>query len=317
MIEDQLWHENVNDEGDVISLNGEENIIENVQDPGGPDDDGDGLDDPFHLDDRSTLLDLAREWYLIQIGRNCSNQVANEYFDFAWKYAHVFIELKRQLKGKKVTMKDLREKVVKEYTPGILSDYVFEDLNLPEEERKERQVYVYNQKSFPRKEYPLERYELVSQITKFPPQNIIDLHRKTHPKEHNKSIVLSIDGVSECNSSSRSLEVMSMKFMGCKEIFPCLISRPEVHHKKEMSVNFEAYVENFIEEAEDCGLAIKKLVADAPERAHWRKQKAHGGFHSCDVCTANPITMKIPGKNSSNLSLKWKFFRTEMFLKYH
>jgi hypothetical protein len=99
-----------------------------------------------------------------------------------------------------------------------------------------------------------------------------------------------------------------MKFLGCKEIFPCLISRPEVHRKKETSTNFEGYVENFIEEAQNCGLTIKKLVADAPERAHWRKQKGHGGYHSCNVCTANPVTIAVPGKKSSKLSSNFILF---------
>jgi hypothetical protein len=296
---------NIMEEEDGVSLFEEENIIEDrdVNMEAEP-----AVDVSFTLDDRATLLDLAREWCLIQIGRNCSNQVSNDYFQFAWANAHVFVELKKQLNGKKITMKDLREKVVNQCAPGIFSDYVFEDLSLPKGERKDNQVFVYNQKCFPRKEYPVENFELVSQITKYSPKNIIDLHKKTHRNSHDKSIVLSIDGVSECNSSSRSLEVLSMKFLGCKDIYPCLISRPEVHRKKEMAINFEAYVDNFIAEAEECGLSIKKLVADAPERAHWRKQKAHGGFHSCDVCTANPVTMTIPGRQSCNNNFSLEFY---------
>jgi len=77
------------------------------------------VDVSFTLDDRATLLDLAREWCLIQIGRNCSNQVSNDYFQFAWANAHVFVDLKKQLNGKKITMKDLREKVVNQCAPGI------------------------------------------------------------------------------------------------------------------------------------------------------------------------------------------------------
>lgn len=36
---------------------------------------------------------------------------------------------------------------------------------------------------------------------------------------------MSVDGVAETKSSSRSLEIMSVMFSGCKEVYPCLICR--------------------------------------------------------------------------------------------
>ena len=124
-------------------------------------------------------------------------------------------------------------------------------------------------------------------------------HRKD--RRNPVPVVMSIDGVAETKSTSRSLEVMSLKFEGCKEVYPCLISRPEVFQKKRMKDRFEGYISNFIEEMKSAGMVLQKLVLDAPERATCRKQKMHGGYYSCDLCIANPENMRIPGKKGSKL----------------
>jgi len=121
--------------------------------------------------------------------------------------------------------------------------------------------------------------------------------------EDHKNLSMSIDGVAETKSTSRSLEILSVQFHGCNEVYPCIISRPEVFQKKMMKTNFEAYISNFIDEMNSCGLSLKKLIVDAPERATCRKQKMHGGFHACDLCLANPVNMKIPGRKGSKFIL--------------
>ena len=110
---------------------------------------------------------------------------------------------------------------------------------------------------------------------------------------------MSIDGVSENKSTSRSLEVMSIQFEGCKEVYPAIISRPEVSHKKKTKEKFEGYISNFLTEMTEANMTLKKLVLDAPERATCRKQKMHGGYFSCDLCVANPENYTVPGRRGS------------------
>ena len=133
-------------------------------------------------------------------------------------------------------------------------------------------------------------------------KDIVQLHRDTctrHSDLPMTDVTMSIDGVNECNSSSRSLQVVSLRFNGCKEIYSCLISRPEVFQKKASKAAFEVYIESIIEELIDCDLRLDKLVCDAPERASARKQKQHGGYYCCDLCVANPENHRIPGKQAS------------------
>lgn len=105
-------------------------------------------------------------------------------------------------------------------------------------------------------------------------------------------VVLSVDGVAETKSSRRSLEVVSLQFSGCREVYPCFILRPEVDQKKHSKDAFDAYLSVFLDELVQEGLELDKAVADAPERANLRKQKLYGGYSSCDLCLANPENIR-------------------------
>ena len=85
---------------------------------------------------RGSLLHMAREWILLQLGRVCSDKVSNDYFDFAWKYAEVFAAFKRAKNGRTVQLKDLRRKIYAEHLPNVKMDFIYEDLSLPKEDRE-------------------------------------------------------------------------------------------------------------------------------------------------------------------------------------
>ena len=123
-------------------------------------------------------------------------------------------------------------------------------------------------------------------------------------------VIISIDGVNETNSTSRSLQVVSMQFSQCQEVYPCLIARPEPFEKKNMKDSMDVYLQSLLEEFDSSNLQIEKVVMDAPERAAWRKQKQHGGYYSCDFCVANPENIQIPGKRGSKCHLIWNLIHS-------
>ena len=122
-------------------------------------------DDPDYFEDTS-LLELAREWILTQLGRNCSNSVSDDLFQFAWDNAATFVRLKDLHKGKTNILPELRRKVISDCLPPIKMDYVFLDNSLPQEVRDDNPVHVYNCLQFPRKKYSTDKYELLSQVTR-------------------------------------------------------------------------------------------------------------------------------------------------------
>jgi len=71
--------------------------------------------------------------------------------------------------------------------------------------------------------------------------------------------------------------------------------------KKIMKNDIEKYMAAYLKEIEDAGLRVIRAVLDAPERALCRRQKQHGGFFSCDVCVANPISLTNERNKGSKL----------------
>jgi hypothetical protein len=247
-------------------------------------------EDPLGLED-GDIYDLMREWMLLQMGHNCSTEVSNNYFDFCWEYCHVFLRIKQDMENKRSASKELRKNVMRELIPTPLMDYFFQD---PNDMTKE--IHVMNREKFPKSEYPPSEFKLLGQITKLRITDIVNVHaRHVVHNEIDPHVIISIDGVNETKSTSRSLRIVSMKFRNCYEVYPCIIFRPEVFQKKRLSPYFNAHLEVFLEECIAAGLHPYKAILDAPERAACRGQKQHGAYYSCDVCLANPDNYQSPG----------------------
>ena len=130
-------------------------------------------------------------------------------------------------------------------------------------------------------------------------KDIVQLHRDTctrHSDLPMTDATMSIDGVNECNSSSRSLQVVSLRFNGCKEIYSCLISRPEVFQKKASKAAFEVYIESIIEELIDCNLRLAKL-----QSVRLLANRSNTEVTIVVTSVANPENHRIPGKRASKL----------------
>jgi hypothetical protein len=141
--------------------------------------------------------------------------------------------------------------VIQALIPSSKSDYFFEDPN-----NHSKELHVMNCEAFPKRKYPSDKFKLLGQITKVKVSDIVDIHKKTceNHMNLNENVIISIDGVSECKSSSRSLRILSLKFANCYEVYPCLIYRPEVFQKKRLTPYFNAHLEVYLEECIDEGL---------------------------------------------------------------
>ena len=113
-----------------------------------------------------SLMELAREWILTHLGRNCSNSVADDFFQFALDHSETFVRCQKELDGRRNVMPDLRRKVMKENLPPMKMDFIFKDKGLPPEEQDENFVHAYDCETFPKKKFPVDRYELLSQVTR-------------------------------------------------------------------------------------------------------------------------------------------------------
>ena len=108
--------------------------------------------------------------------------------------------------------------------------------------------------------------------------------------------MLSVDGVSESKSTSISLDVYSMKFKGCREIYPIKIVRPiqkgYIDHQQQFA--------SVISEVKENNLKIESFIADNPKRAFIRNSMQHSSKYACEYCFSCgvPYNSTIPDETS-------------------
>lgn len=95
-----------------------------------------------------------------------------------------------------------------------------------------------------------------------------------------KHIMLSLDGVSESKSTTTSLDVYTLKFRGCRDIYPIKIIR-EINKYK---IDGMEQLSKVLEAVLDQDLEIDCLVADNPKRSFLRNSLQAGGKLCCEYC---------------------------------
>ena len=91
-----------------------------------------------------------------------------------------FLRFKEELNGKRNVMTDLRRKVMQENLPPIKMDYIFKDKSLETVNEDDDLVHAYDCDAFPKKKYPADKFELVSQVTRVKVSVIIMLFCKSY-----------------------------------------------------------------------------------------------------------------------------------------
>ena len=95
-----------------------------------------------------------------------------------------------------------------------------------------------------------------------------------------KRIMLSVDGVSESKSTTTTLLVYSIKFRGCRDVYPIKIVRPLNKFKIDNQKEFCNVLDDINEEMLD----LEVVVADNPMRSFVRNSMHHGARFGCEYC---------------------------------
>ena len=104
------------------------------------------------------------------------------------------------------------------------------------------------------------------------------------PSFNNESrkLQLSCDGVSESLSTSISLDVYSVKFSGCKSIYPLRIIKP--YNKYPVDSNEQ--LRQVLNDLHYNNCEITQFIADNPKRANARKCLCFSSWYPCEYCFA-------------------------------
>ena len=105
------------------------------------------------------------------------------------------------------------------------------------------------------------------------------------------SVQLSCDGVSETKSTSTSLDVYSIKFNGCRSIYPVTILKPICKNE----INTNTILQSIINDIHHCSLTLDKFIGDNPKRALARNCLSHSSSYACEYCCARAALFRPQG----------------------
>lgn len=109
----------------------------------------------------------------------------------------------------------------------------------------------------------------------------MDIHNATCPNA-TCNVQVSIDGVAECRSNTVSLDVYSIRFAKCRNVYPIMIIRPLGKY----CVDNQAYLDTFLTDICSNGCIIDAFVGDNLKRAIARYCKTHSSYFPCEYCTS-------------------------------
>ena len=112
-------------------------------------------------------------------------------------------------------------------------------------------------------------------------KDVLAIHRSTCPNYNpNVKIQLSCDGVSESKSTVISLDVYSIKFDGCKNIYALKIIRPI----KKTNFDHKLHLTRVLHDIHDNNLTIGVFIGDNPKRSNAKCVLCHSSWFPCEYC---------------------------------
>lgn len=116
-------------------------------------------------------------------------------------------------------------------------------------------------------------------------RDILSIHNTICPNFGNqrRKLQLSCDGVSESLSTTITLDVYSVKFEGCRVIYPIRIIRPLV---KNPPIDHSFQLHEAISEIYVNNCEITQFIADNPKRSTARECLCFSSWYPCEYCFA-------------------------------
>ena len=106
--------------------------------------------------------------------------------------------------------------------------------------------------------------------------------------------------MAESKSTSVSLDVYSLQFKGCKDIFPIKIVRP----LKKQHLDHQLLLASVLDEVITNQLKIGAMVADNPKRAFLRNSLQFCARHGCEYCFQPGVSFRKINSEQSNILLQ-------------
>lgn len=114
-----------------------------------------------------------------------------------------------------------------------------------------------------------------------------------------KSLQLSCDGVSETKSTSNSIDVYSVCFAKCKNIYPHKLVRPIGKYK----VDARKCLGEVIDDIRDNNYTISQFIGDKPKRSQAKDCKCSSAWYACEYYFAKGTKIEISQNSQAKKKL--------------
>ena len=111
---------------------------------------------------------------------------------------------------------------------------------------------------------------------------------------------MSLDGVSETKSTTTSLDVYSLKFKGCREVYPVKIIKPLNKFPVDQEYHFSSILSDLLAN----NLELLFMVADNPKRSFLRNALQHGARFGCEYCFESGVSFKFVNQEEASPIVK-------------
>ena len=237
-----------------------------------------GADEEMPEDRRTKLAEeLFAKFVVSNIRHNSSKAARQEFWAFLDKHADLIGAAKEVSRNRLLPSFQTCSKWIDGKLPPVTIDCAHL-------RRSSGQIkFDLDMTAFPRKEYRNHRrWALQYEYTRVSSVESIKMLHDLNGQKSSSSIILSVDGVPQDDSSGISLEIVAMRFEGCRCVFPLCIYReqPGASAKKTL----KSVLTPVFEDIARSGCTVTKVIADAPYRCKLRNTMGHMSYYSCDYC---------------------------------
>ncbi len=226
------------------------------------------------------------------VGLQCRRGVPEAVMEDLVNYLQANADLVSEALTKKTLPKfrAMRRQTAKKKAPKVKLDVVYE----AEGEAKKLTGLM----SFPKKQLATSVVDHRYTLYYVSLARVLDMHMELHP--HVNDVVefdLSVDGVPESKSSGRSVDILSVRFVGCRSIYCMAILQPM---QRGLGIGDEVTLEHFLHELSKTSLRLRRVIADAPKRASLQGLKQHSATFACPYCVARKENGVFPSRSIWN-----------------
>lgn len=102
---------------------------------------------------------------------------------------------------------------------------------------------------------------------------------------------MSVDGVAESNSGGVSLDITTVRFVGCRNVYPTATAKPRKGFANQLPG--EEILVRVLKDIIDNEVKLRWVIADAPMKAKLRHQMGHRAAYGCPCCIGEAVSVEI------------------------